>query len=155
MSVDMIIRFEDARLQRAAIKLTHVGEQTVPVNTIVMQVYSWLPSLEKFRSWRTEGISYGNDGLPIMLNFSIVPGEFRKSLGEAQRVFAAAATGERPSLSFAAIVDTPEGVQGAELLFSYEGGVALHQALAGAIDRDNKIGQMVLQRQRESAYAGT
>jgi hypothetical protein len=57
-------------------------------------------------------------------------------------------------LSFTGIVDAPEGIQAAELLFSYEGGVRLHSALARAIDQDNKIGQIVLRHQREAAYSG-
>jgi len=133
-----------------------VGEQTEPIGTIVMQTYYYLPSIEDFSPLRTSGLSYTNDELPMILNFSITPKELDPILQLAEFVWnSSGREGHSPSLSFSTIVNSPEGIQGAELLFSYEGGVALHQALAGAIDRDNKIGQMILRRQRESAYAGT
>lgn len=157
MSIDALLSLDDSRLRRAAAKLTHVGEQTGPVSTIVVQVYYYLPSLEKFRVWQMPGVFYGNDELPIILNFSVTPQEFRQILGAAKRVWDSLKQLERPtpSLSFSAMVEAPEGIDGTELHFTYGGAVALHQALAGAIDQDNKIGQMILQRQRESAYAGT
>jgi hypothetical protein len=155
-SLETLLRLDGPKLQRAAAKLTHVGEQTEPIGTIVIQTYYYLPSLEAFSHLRTSGLSYANDELPMTLNFSITPQEFDPILQRAEFVWKSSGEeGHSPSLSFAAIVDSPEGVQGAELLFSYEGGVALHRELAGMIDKDNKIGQMVLERQRESAYAGT
>lgn len=153
--LETLLRLDQLRLQRAAAKLTHVGEQTEPVGTIVMQTYYYLPSPEVFSDLRTPGLSYSNDELPTILNFAVTPQEFRPILQQAKLVWnTTQQRGHTPSLSFAAVVDTPEGSQGAELLFSYQGGVELHRALAAAIDQDNKIGQIVLRQQRESAYSG-
>lgn len=155
MSIDSLLNIDDFRLRRGAAKLTHVGEQTVPVVSVVIQSYFYPVSLEKFRNWRTSQLSYGNDELPVILNFSVLPEELRKVFSEAKRVSEDyPIETNRPSLSFTGIVDAPEGLLGGELLFSYEGGVKLHSALALAIDHDNKIGQIVLRKQREAAYSG-
>jgi hypothetical protein len=155
VSIEILLALEQSRFQRAAIKLTHMGEQTEAVGTVVMQSYYYLPPLELFRALRTPGLPYENDELPITLNFSITPAEVKVVLEEARRVWNSVnQPGDSPSLSFTGLVDAPEGIQGTELLFSYQNGVALHRALAGAIDQDNKIGQMVLRNQRESAYSG-
>ena len=156
MSLDTLLQFDDSRMRLAAAKLTHVGPQTGPLATVVIQTCFYLPSVAKFLSFRRSGLSYANDDLPEISNFSVSPSEFRRMLSAAKHVWESNdQQANKPSLSFAAMVEAPEGIQGTELLFTYEGGVALHRALAGAIDQDNKIGQMVLQRQRESAYAGT
>ncbi len=155
VSIEILLALEQSRLQRAAIKLTHMGEQTEPVGTIIMQSYYYLPSLEIFRALRNPRLPYENDELPIILNFSITPAEIKVVLEEAQRVRDSVDDpGDSPSLSFTVLIDAPEGIQGAELLFSYKGGVVLHRALAGAIDQDNKIGQMILHNQRDAAYSG-
>ena len=154
MSIDVLLAFDDSRLQRGGVKLTHVGEQTGPVATIVIQSYYYLAALDKFKSWQTLSVSYGNDDLPLIFNFSVSSQELRKVFSEAKRVSELnPLENDRPSLSFVGIVDAPEGIQGAEVLFSHQGGVELHRALATAIDHDNKIGQIVLRKQRESAYS--
>ena len=151
--LEILLGLDETRLQRSAIKLTHVGEQTEPILTIVMQTYYYLPSLEIFRSLLTPGLSYANDELPVILNFSVEPPEFKLLLDEAQQV----RDSERdhahsPSLSFSAVVETSEEVQGTEILFSHGAGVKLHRGLARALNPEHKIGQLVLQRQRESVY---
>ena len=154
-SLETLLHLDASRLQRAAAKLTHVGEQTEPVATIVMQTYYYLPSLETFHALRTPGVSYENDELPITLNFSVTPPNFKLLLEEAQRVSESVSKQtDSPSLSFSSVVDTPEGIQGTEILFDYEGGVALHRALARTLDQNHQIGQLVLRNQRESAYSG-
>lgn len=154
MPIETLLQLDDTRMRRAAAKLTHVGEQTGPVSSIVMQVYYYLPSLDVFRSWRTPGISYGNDELPVILNFSVAPDEFRRILEAAFGVRQATQqSGGQPSLSFAAVADAPEGVEGGEMLFTYNGGVAIHRALSEALDPANGMGQIVLQMQRRAAYA--
>jgi hypothetical protein len=155
MNIDPLLAFDDTRLKLGAAKLTHVGEQTGPVPTVLIQSYYHVVALQKFHTWRTAGLSYGNDDLPIILNFSVSPQELRSIFAEVKRVWSTEEQENRPSsLSFTGMVDAPEGIQGAEVLFTYRGGVELHRALAGAIDQDNKIGQIVLRNQRESAYAG-
>ena len=148
VSIETLLALDETRLQRAAIKLTHVGEQTEPVATLVIQSYHYLPALENFKSWQTAGLSYANDELPLIFNFSVSPPELKRVLEAAKQV--SASTSGQASLSFTAVVDEPEGIQGTEVLFNYESGVELYRQLATAIDADNKIGQTVL---RMSAYA--
>lgn len=154
MSIEALLSQGSAVSDRRALKLTHVGEQTGPVPTVVVQVYFYLPSLEKFRSFQSPGVSYVNDELPTILNFATSPDEFSRALEKTDQVRKTASQGQ-PSLSFVTIVDAPEGIKGAEILFTYDGGVELHRALADAIDQDNKIGQLVLQKQREAAYTAS
>jgi len=154
MPLAALLQLDETRLRRAVAKLTHVGPQTGPVNTVVIQVYSFLPSLELFQSLRTAGLSYTNDELPFILNFSVAPDEFRRIVAEAGRVWQAThQAGGQPSLSFTALADTPEGLQGGELLFSHSAGVALHQALNAVLDPVNGIGRVVLEKQRTGAYS--
>ena len=153
MPLEDLLRHDDTRMRRAAAKLTHVGEQTIPVSTIVIQVYYYLPSLNVFSSLHTSGISYSNDELPIILNFSVSPQEFRCILEEANRVWnSIQEMGGQPSLSFAVVVDTPDQLEGQEILLTYNSGVALHHALSAALDRTNGVGHTVLKIQRASAY---
>jgi hypothetical protein len=153
VSIETLLRHDDTRLWRAAAKLTHIGEQTIPVGTIVIQAYCYLPSLDVFRVLRSPGVSYHNDELPLILNFSVSPDEFRRIVAEASRVWAAAgAIRKQPSLSFAVVVDAPEGREGCEILFARGEGVALHQALRGALDPTNGMGSTVLAIQRRAAY---
>lgn len=154
--LDALLQYDNTRMKRAAAKLTHVGEQTIPVSTIVIQVYYYLPSLAVFRPLRTPGISYVNDELPVILNFSVAPDEFSWIINEASRLWEKVReSNEQPSLSFATVVDAPEGVEGSEILFSREGGVALHSALSDALDPKNGIGATVLEIQRRAAYTNT
>jgi hypothetical protein len=154
VSLADLLRHAATSIRCGAAKLTHVGEQTEPISTIVIQVYYCLPSLESFRSLHAPGISYGNDALPVILNFSVSPDECRRILEAANQVRIATQqnTGP-PSLSFTAFVHMPERIEGAEILLTHSGGIALHRALAGALDPMNGIGRTVLAMQRGAYHA--
>lgn len=152
-TLEMLIGLEETRLRRAAAKLTHVGEQTEPVATIVMQTYYYLPKLSVFSALHTAGLSYVNDELPLILNFAMTLEEFRQMLTAVVQITAITQPSSLPpSLSFAVVIDAPEGLAGTELLFDYSHGVALHRALSDALGPTNKIGQTVLKLQRSAAY---
>jgi hypothetical protein len=132
-----------------------VGEQTGPVSTVVIQVFDYLPVLSAFERFQTRGLSYDNDHLPAILNFSVEHQEFRRILDVTANVYEQERyRSGHPSLSFTAIADAAAGLQGRELLFNYDGGVALHRALLSAVDSTNGIGHLVLRKQR-AAYTGT
>ena len=152
MTLDSLLRHDDSRMRRAAVKLTHVGEQTVPVSTVVIHDFHYLPSMEAFRWLQTPGVSYANDDLPTILNFAAATPELRRIVGEASRIWQAADQGGRPSLSFAVIVDAPEGLEGDEVLLTHQGGVTLHRAIGTALDPGNRVGATVLAIQRLAAY---
>jgi len=152
-TLETLMGLDETRLRRAAAKLTHVGEQTESVATIIMQTYYYLPTLSMFSALRTTGLSYVNDELPLILNFATTLEEFRRMLAAvAQTTAATQASNLPPSLSFAVVIAAPEGVEGTELLFDYSNGVALHRALSDALGPTNKIGQTVLKLQRSAAY---
>jgi hypothetical protein len=151
MALGTLIQLDDARLGRAAAKLTHIGEQTGPVLTVVIAAYTSLPTLGGFRRWHTAGNLYGNDELPQILHFSVTTAELRRLLEAAEQTWQAMSHGS-PSLSFTVCADTPEESLGAELLFTQQGGVKLHHALRGALDSTNRIGQIALSRQADAAY---
>jgi len=154
MALESLIQLDDARLGRAAVKLTHVGEQTGPVLTVIVAAYTHLPKLESFRPWHTAGNAYGNDELPNILHFSVTPADLRRVLEAAEQSWQARKQGA-PSLAFTAYADTPEGPLGAELIFTQPGGVALHRTLRGTLGSANRIGQLALGRQADAAYADT
>ena len=151
VSIDHLLGYQESALYHACAKLTHVGEQTRPVSSIFMNVYYHLPELDAFKVLRTPGISYVNDELPTILNFSITPGEFRSMVKAVNDIGTSGE--ETPSLSVAVIVFLSERAEGVELLFTREGGIAVHKALGGALDPTNGIGSAVLNLQRAAAYA--
>jgi hypothetical protein len=152
-TLETLIGHDETRLRRAAAKLTHVGEQTESVATIIMQTYYYLPTLSMFSALHTTGLSYVNDELPLILNFATTLEEFRRMLAAvAQTTAATQASNLSPSLSFAVVIAAPEGVEGTELLFDYSNGVALHRALSDALGPTNTVGQTVLKLQRSAAY---
>jgi hypothetical protein len=147
------VQFDNSYFEQGAAKLTHIGPQTGPVNTVVAHVLDSLPPMSLFRRFEEGGPSYNNDELPTLLTFSVTQAEFRRMLEIAARLW----ENERnrcgdPSLSFTAVAETAGGPQGTQLLFNYEGGVALHRALPSALEPGNVAGKNALQRQR-AAYS--
>lgn len=134
-------------------KMTHVGEQTGPVATVVIQSYFYLPSLDVFREFQSGRSLYANDDLPVILNFSVAPSDLKTLLSEATKVAEEMRGGKPASLSLVALADTPEGLQGGEFLFPLESGAVLHQRLAKSLDAEYQIGQTVLAIQRSAAYS--
>jgi hypothetical protein len=146
VSLDELARLPADQLQRAAAKLTHVGEQTEPVLTVLIHTYGWLPSLDVFACLSTSGLSYANDTLPAMVCISTAPAEFAGLMAAAIPVVAGAGHGP-PSLSFSAVIDAPAGRSGNEWLLSEADGIALAQALLHALRSDNGVGREALSLQ--------
>lgn len=146
-SIEDLLRVDDTRLRRAALKLTHMGEQTGPVLTVVIQSCFYLPSIRTFRALAT-GSSYGNDDLPVIANFSVGVEQLRRLFAAVASVRADGAVAAAPALSVTALVDTPEGLEGAERLFPPAAAAQVHAALAAALDAGNAVGHEVLKRQR-------
>jgi len=142
------VQFGDWYAQRGAAKLTHVGPQTGPVSTIVLHVPDYQPSIPAFRTLEQHGLSYNNDDLPILMNVPVTPQEFRCILEIAGELWSDEQNRQgHPSLSFTAIANSPAGLQGTQLLFNHDGGVALHRALPAALDASNVSGRDALERQ--------
>jgi hypothetical protein len=57
------------------------------------------------------------------------------------------------SLSITAVIDSPEGIKGSQVLLSQGRGAALHQALETTLDASNGVGAAVLEMQRVAGYA--
>jgi hypothetical protein len=151
--LETLLGYERSRLHRAALKLTHVGEQTVPVLTVVIACYFHLPSLDAFRPLRHTGLSYANDELPNVLHFSVAPQELRMLLAAAHRVCSASAIpGGVPSLAFAAVADAPDGPEGDESILSLQQAGELYRHLESALSPENGTGRAVLEMQRDAGY---
>jgi hypothetical protein len=153
VSVQDLLTNNIRRLQRVAAKLTHVGEQTGPVLTIVIQTLYYLPSLEIFIPFRSSRVSYVNDELPLILNFSVSPDEFARVV-ESAAGFESQQQGDlhQVSLSLTVVVHSDEELVGAEVLVTRDTGVLLHAKVLQALDETNGVGRSVLKMQQERAY---
>lgn len=152
---EALLRLDMTRMKRAAAKLTHVGEQTGPVLSIVISSFYYLARLDLFRDFQNPRANHANDEMLIIGNFSVAPADFFKLIGAAYTLCSRSEpTPASPSLSITAVVDAPEGRVGDGFLLSDQGGVVLHREFAAALDPSNGIGQTVLRLQREAAYRG-
>jgi hypothetical protein len=139
-----LLDHDDTRLRHAAAKLTHVGEQTAPVHTIVIQAFTHLPRLEGFRPFHAPGLSYANDDLPVILNFSVTPEVLRRLLERAVAVMQSAQGVGAAAASFVAVVDLPEAIEGVEARLGPDGEAKLLGDLADALAPDDHLGRRIL-----------
>src|SRR5262249_15978111 len=115
-----ILRLLKKGERRAAIKLTHVGEQTVPVMTIVIHAHYYFPKMDVFRQFQA-GTSYANDTLDEILTFTVSPDECRRIVECASR--ARKNVESSYALSITVVIMSSDGVKGHQTLLSQKAGV--------------------------------
>jgi hypothetical protein len=133
-----------SRLHRAALKVTHVGEQTEPVPSLVVASYFHLPSLDAFRSLRYPSLSYANDELPDVWCFCVSPQEFARMLSALNRLCASALAPGAAAIAASVLIDLPGGAEGAESLLPEDRVADLYRELEAALASDNGTGRAVL-----------
>lgn len=155
MSTTGLDTLENLDFAKGAVKLTHIGPQTGPVNTVIAHLPDYTPPMSLFQRFQQDGSSYSNDDLPTLLTFSVTQAELRRIFGIASRLWAEEnnRTGD-PSLSLTAVAETDAGPQGKQLLFNYAGGVDLYRELPSALEPGNTAGRNALQKQG-AAYSSS
>jgi len=150
VGLDELAACDESVLKRSAVKMTHVGEQTGPVLTILISSLYYLPKMELFGGLRGDGLAYPNDSLPFLMHFSVTPREISRVLSVGFGFSRVPAQGP-PSLVFSALVVT-EGVLGDEFSLGLADAKRLHAALPAALDEGNGVGRAILAMQRDVAY---
>lgn len=152
LSLSRLMSYDESMLRRSAVKITHIGEQTGPVLTIVIAVYYYIPSISLFQSYSSNATTYSNDKLPYITHFTVSPHEFSRILKVGLQMEELGLNTD-PSLSFTVVVDTPDGSEGKEILFGFNDAKHFHLLLDGAIDSSNGVGKKILAMQRNAAYS--
>jgi hypothetical protein len=132
------------QLSTLQVKLTFVGFQEKPVQTVVFTSPTNTVDVGKFAPFQQPGINYANDNFPPV-TFSAAPTELQAVIQEAGKVPAVMAGGvaAEPYISFS-LFNIVGGVDKAfEVILNQTDGIALFQALRTAL-AGNRTGLLIV-----------
>ncbi|MCP4674849.1 MAG: hypothetical protein GY854_04935 [Deltaproteobacteria bacterium] len=136
---------EAAELSRAQLKLTYVGEQTIPVPTVVISTLHRLPDLDEFTPYRSRGILYANDEGTDVRSGAVTADEL-KGLVQAASAQPALSPNDLGAAALTLTITrrTSTGTQGGEMIVNLPTARSLVSALIGVANPSNEIVMRIL-----------
>lgn len=133
------------RLVAVHAKLTYLFEQTKPVSTVVCGSFRRLVDLHAFQALRKPGVSYINDELPRVENFSVTTDELQKMLQAANGIPAVRESRrDGQHVSFMVLGDEAGRRKGCEAILNKLEAQALVRALRNEVSPSNGMAINIL-----------
>lgn len=138
----------EAQWEKAAAKITYLGEQTKPIATVVFHTAGCDLVMKDFAPLHSAHELYTNDELPYTRFFIVTPYEFSEILRSVPPVLSDPALFRGGDfLSFTILRKGAAGTEGREFKIGRAAGKSFFQAILNALGKDNDAGKQILQKQ--------